>query len=70
MKDASTDLYDSVQSLISLFETWRDSIFANLGVTWIEEPPSIIDAREAIKHFDLLRCTDDGRTCPVGHDHP
>ena len=38
-----------VVSLITLFEAWRDGIFARSGITWDEEPPAIVVARQMLK---------------------
>lgn len=40
-----TTARDAVRGCVALFEAWRDGIFQRSGITWIEEPPAIQQAR-------------------------
>lgn len=37
--------HQTLKALISLFETWNDTIFKNLHVKWVVEPEQIRAAR-------------------------
>jgi hypothetical protein len=41
MKERITQLEGALRSNIELFEAWRDGIFAQVGIQWVEEPPAI-----------------------------
>ena len=66
----TVELVKALEAVLELWEGWKHGVFKNLGIEWVHEPPAIIQAREALKHCNELRCTGDGRTCPVEHDHP
>lgn len=39
---------EALKACIKLFESWRDGIFAKIGVQWFGEPPAIQAARKAL----------------------
>jgi len=64
------ELVDALTAMLELYDMWRTGIFTTIGVVWVEEPSAVIQARAALQRCEVLRCTGDGLTCPVGHDHP
>jgi hypothetical protein len=41
LEERITQLEGALRSNIELFEAWRDGIFAQVGIQWVEEPPAI-----------------------------
>ena len=39
---------EALVGMVKLFEMWRDGIFKQIGVEWINEPPAIIAARKVL----------------------
>lgn len=45
-------LVEILEDIIDLFEAWKNGIFKDIGITWVNEPPAITKVRQLLKELN------------------